>query len=143
MILPCMTMELLWSSKDVTSNIESITFFASTSIGIIKNLCFIVSQKRLGMNINAAIDDWLSVKNNVETKKIMKKYAVKAKILTFTLLYSLYVCLGMYVAVIIFINLKQIFSTDMNLMNGKIVFVIWFIIKIIFVFVLNHSCQNF
>ncbi|XP_018341860.1 PREDICTED: uncharacterized protein LOC108748309 [Trachymyrmex septentrionalis] len=117
MTLPALTTELLWSSKEASSNIESITFFASILTGIIKNLCFIVSQKRLGMNINAAIDDWLSVKNNVETRKIMKKYAVKAKILTFTLLYSLYVCIGMYIAVIIFINLKQIFFTDMNSMN--------------------------
>ncbi|EGI58732.1 Odorant receptor 47a [Acromyrmex echinatior] len=117
MILPCLTTELLWSSKDASSNIESITFFASTSTGLIKNICLIVSQKKLGMNINAAIDDWLSVKNNVETRKIMKKYAVQSKILTFTLLYSLYVCLGMYMAVVIFINLKQIFSTDMNLVN--------------------------
>ncbi|XP_018397688.1 PREDICTED: uncharacterized protein LOC108775736 [Cyphomyrmex costatus] len=118
MILPCLTTEFLWSNNDASSNIESITFFASTTTGIIKNLCFIISQKRLRTNINAAIDDWLSIKNNMETRKIMKKYAVKAKTLTFTLLYSLYVCLGMYIAVIIFINLKQIFFTDeLNLAN--------------------------
>ncbi|KAG5343793.1 OR10A protein, partial [Acromyrmex charruanus] len=117
MILPCLTTEILWSSQDASSNIESITFFASTSTGLTKNLCLIVSQKRLSININAAINDWLSVKDNMETRKIMKKYAVQSKILTFTLLYSLYVCLGMYIAVVIFINLKQIFFTDLNLVN--------------------------
>ncbi|EGI58730.1 hypothetical protein G5I_13194 [Acromyrmex echinatior] len=117
MILPCLTTEILWSSQDASSNIESITFFASTSTGLTKNLCLIASQKRLSININAAINDWLSVKDNMETRKIMKKYAVQSKILTFTLLYSLYVCLGMYIAVVIFINLKQIFFTDLNLVN--------------------------
>jgi len=56
MILPCLTTEILWSSQDASSNIENITFFASTSTGLTKK-CLIVSQKRLSMNINAAIND--------------------------------------------------------------------------------------
>lgn len=120
MILPLVMMDLFWGNQDAGSSIECLTYIVSTIVGIIKSSCITASQEKLGININAAIDDWLSVKDNKETKKIMKKYAVRAKILTFALLYSVFVCLGLYIAVIMFINLKLIFLTDENLMDGKI-----------------------
>jgi len=109
-------MDLLWSNQSASSNIQAITYAVSTIVGIIKNLCISASQKKLSVNINAAIDDWLSAKDQ-ETKKIMKKHAIKAKILNFSLLYSVVMCVGTYIAVVIFINLKQM---DANLVDGKI-----------------------
>lgn len=112
--------ELLSNNLNAGANIEGITYIVSTTVGLIKNVCIAVSQKKLGMNINAAIDDWLSAKDNKETKKIMKKHAVKSRILTFTLLYSLFVCVFLYIAVVVFMNLKQISFKDANLVDGKI-----------------------
>jgi len=109
-------MDLLWSNRGASSNIEPITYAVSAIVGIIKNLCISASQKKLSININAAIDDWLSAKDE-ETKKIMKKHAIKAKILNFSLLYSVFMCVSTYISVVMFINLKQM---DANLVDGKI-----------------------
>ncbi|KAL6445458.1 hypothetical protein ACFW04_000797 [Cataglyphis niger] len=102
----------MWSNENADTGIESILFFVSAVVGIIKQLCIAVNQKKLGININAAIDDWLFVKDDEETRKIMKKYAIKARILTFILLYSACGCFCIYISAIVFINLKQIFFTD-------------------------------
>lgn len=124
MILPLVMMDLFWSNQDAGSSIECIAYIVSTIVGIIKSSCITVNQEKLGTNINAAIDDWLSAKDNKETKKIMKKYAVRAKILTYALLYSVFVCLGLYIAIVMFINIKLIFFTDENLMDGKMIVLI-------------------
>lgn len=118
MVLPLVMMELLWSNLDAGANIECITYIVSTIVVLIKNVCIAVSQKKLGININAAIDDWLSAKDNKETKKIMKKHAIKARVLTFSLLYSLCVCLFLYIFIVVFVNLKQVSFTDT--VDGKI-----------------------
>ncbi|XP_070167690.1 odorant receptor 13a-like [Polyergus mexicanus] len=112
MVLPFVTLDLMWSNENADTGIESILYFVSAVLGIIKQLCIAVNQKKLGININAAIDDWLSAKDDEETRKIMKKYAIKARILTFILLYSACGCFCIYVSAIAFINLKQIFFTD-------------------------------
>lgn len=118
MVLPFVTLDLMWNNENADTGIESILFFVSAVIGIIKQLCIAVNQKKLGININAAIDDWLSAKDDEETRKIMKKYAIKARILTFILLYSACGCFCIYISAIVFINLKQIFFTDS--LDGKI-----------------------
>lgn len=71
----------------------------------------------MSININAAIDDWLSA--NKESKMIMKKYADRSRVFTFSLLCSLSVCTFLYIAVVVFLNAKQVFFTDENLMDGK------------------------
>jgi len=128
-------MDLLWSNQGASSNIEPITYAVSTTVGIIKNLCIFASQKKLGININAAIDDWLSAKDE-ETKEIMKKYAIKAKILNFSLLYSLFMCVGAYISVVMFINLKQM---NANLVDGKIrLYLLCAVIFVNLIFNLNY-----
>lgn len=119
MILPFVTLDLMWDNENAGSgSIESILYFVSTVLGIIKHVCIAVSQKRLDINLNAAIDDWLSTENNEEMQKIMKKYAARARLLTLMLLYSAGGCFSIYISAIVFINLKQIFFTDP--LNGKI-----------------------
>lgn len=113
---------LLSSDLDANSNIDCITYIVSTTVAITKGLCITASQKKLGININAAIDDWLSA--NKETKKIMKKYAVRTNILTLTLLYTLFVCLALYLFAVAMLNVKQIFFTDENSVDGNIRFIV-------------------
>ncbi|TGZ32648.1 hypothetical protein DBV15_09075 [Temnothorax longispinosus] len=108
MILPLLIMDLFWGSKDAGSNIECVTYLVSTTIAIIKGLCLTANQKKLATNINAAIDDWLSVKDNKETKKIIKKHADISRILTLALLYSLFFCCGAFISVVIFIKSEDI-----------------------------------
>ncbi|KAL0129874.1 hypothetical protein PUN28_001856 [Cardiocondyla obscurior] len=109
-----------WSDQDAGSDIEYLTHFTGPSLAITKSLCLFVNQEKLGMNINAAIDDWISVEDNEKAKRIMKKYATRARILTFTLLYSVFGCFFAYISVILFINVKQIFFTDKNLADGNV-----------------------
>ncbi|XP_012534857.1 uncharacterized protein LOC105835825 [Monomorium pharaonis] len=111
-IIPFVMMDIFWSNQNTNSSIDHVVFIISTITGITRSLCITANQKKLSTNINAAIDDWLSAEYNKEIKEIMKKYAIKAKMLTFTLLYSLIVVYGLFVSVIIFINLKQVFFTD-------------------------------
>ncbi|KAL6262776.1 hypothetical protein P5V15_005566 [Pogonomyrmex californicus] len=119
MILPFLLVDSFWSDQNAGSNIENILYFTSTVTGIIKNVCVRINQKKLATNINAAIDDWLSAKDNKETQMIMKKYALKARMLTFTLLYSAVGCFSIYVLAIVFINLQQIYFMDENLVDAN------------------------
>ncbi|EFN63737.1 Putative odorant receptor 13a [Camponotus floridanus] len=113
MILPFVTLDLMWNNENAgTGGIESILYFVSTVLGMIKHVCIAIGQKKLSINLDAAIDDWLSTKENEETRKIMKKYAARARILTLMLLYSGGGCFSIYMSAIVFINLKQIFFTD-------------------------------
>jgi hypothetical protein len=50
---------------------DCIIFIVDSIFKIMKSLYTTANKKKVGMNINAAIDDWLSAK---EDKKIMKKY---------------------------------------------------------------------
>ncbi|XP_011878863.1 PREDICTED: uncharacterized protein LOC105568088 [Vollenhovia emeryi] len=113
LILPFALLDLFWSDQDAGSNLECLTYIVSTGIGVVKSVCIRASQKKLGININAAIDDWLSA--NEEDKKIMKKYANRSKVFTASLLYTVAVCTGIYVLVVVFVNLKQIYFPDENL----------------------------
>lgn len=119
MILPFVTLDLMWNNENAgTGGIESILYFVSAVLGIMKHVCIAVGHKNLSINLDAAIDDWLSIKENEETRKIMKKYASRARILTLMLLYSGGGCFCIYMSAIVFINLKQIFFTDP--LSGKI-----------------------
>ncbi|KAL6253412.1 hypothetical protein P5V15_015262 [Pogonomyrmex californicus] len=96
MILPFLLVDSFWSDQNAGSNIENILYFTSTVTGIIKNVC-----------------------DNKETQMIMKKYALKARMLTFTLLYSAVGCFSIYVLAIVFINLQQIYFMDENLVDAN------------------------
>lgn len=137
MIIPFVMLDLTWSNQSADTSIEGILYFVSTILTIIKQLCIAVNQKKLGININGAIDDWLSVKDDEETRKIMKKYASRARILTVLLLYSASCCFCIYILAILFINLKQIFFTDSNLLDGKICFYIYQYTTIFYVGVIS------
>lgn len=137
MIIPFVMLDLTWSNQSADTSIEGILYFVSTMLAIIKQLCIAVNQKKLGININGAIDDWLSVKDDEETRKIMKKYASRARILTVLLLYSASCCFCIYISAILFINLKQIFFTDSNLLDGKICFYIYQYTTIFYVGVIS------
>lgn len=118
MILPFVMMDLTENSdKNAGTNIESILYSVSSLSGIIKCTCIFLGQKKLGINIDAVIDDWLSVKNDVKARTIMRKYAYRTRILTFVLLYSAFACSCIYTSTTVFISVKQIFFTD--LLNGK------------------------
>ncbi|KAF3054460.1 Odorant receptor 324 [Nylanderia fulva] len=118
MIIPYVMLDLTSSNQNADINLEAILFIAGVMLAIMKHLCIGLSQKKLNININGAIDDWLSVKDDKETRKIMKEYAYKARVLTLMLLYSIAGCVSAYVLVVLFKNLKQIFFTDSNLLDG-------------------------
>lgn len=118
MIIPFVTLDFTWSDQNADTSIEAILYFVCAMLGMIKQVFISINQEKLNININSAIDDWLSVKNDEETRKIMKKYAYRARILTFMLLYSACGCFSIYVLAILFKNLKQIFFTDSNLLDG-------------------------
>ncbi|KAF3054284.1 Odorant receptor 243 [Nylanderia fulva] len=119
MIIPYMMLDLTSSNQNVNTGIENLLFGVGVMLAIMKYLCIGLSQKKLNININGAIDDWLSVKNDKETRKIMKKYAYIARVLTFMLLYSIAGRFSVYTLVVLFKNLKQIFFTDSNLLNAN------------------------
>ncbi|KAF3054473.1 Odorant receptor 348 [Nylanderia fulva] len=119
MIIPYVMLDLTSSNQNADINLEAILFIAGVMLAIMKHLCIGLSQKKLNININGAIDDWLSVKDDKETRKIMKEYAYKARVLTLMLLYSIAGCVSAYVLVVLFKNLKQIFFTDSNLLDAN------------------------
>ncbi|KAF3054474.1 Odorant receptor 271 [Nylanderia fulva] len=118
MMIPFLMLDLIYN-QNANTGIEDILLSVGVMLVIMKHLCIGLSQKKLNININGAIDDWLSVKNDKETQKIMKKYAYIARVLTLMLLYSTFACVFAYVLVILFINLKQIFFTDSNLLDAN------------------------
>lgn len=117
---PFIIIDFISSNQEVGSNIETILQGVSAIISLTKLLSIGFGQKRLGTNINAAADDWLSVKDDEKARKIMKKYTVRSRRLTFLLLYSALGCFSIYVTTILFVNLQQLFFTDPNLIDGKI-----------------------
>ncbi|KAF3054478.1 Odorant receptor 273 [Nylanderia fulva] len=119
MIIPYLMLDLTSSNQNANINLEAILLVVSVMLAIMKHLCIGLSQKKLNININGAIDDWLSVKDDKETRKIMKEYAYKARVLTLMLLYSIAGCFSAYVLVVLFKNLKQIFFTDSNLLDAN------------------------
>jgi len=105
-------MELTGNHRDASTSIETILYFACTMILTLKNFCIIANQKKLARNIDGAISDWLSAKNDEESYKIMKEYAFKSKMFTSVILYSGFICTALYIFAVIFINVKQRFFQD-------------------------------
>ncbi|XP_011341475.1 uncharacterized protein LOC105281735 isoform X2 [Ooceraea biroi] len=116
-MLPFVMMGLIGNSG-TNANLESMVYLTSTLSGIIKCICIFLGQKKLGPNINAAIDDWLSLKDDEIARKIMRKCAHRTRILTIVLLYSAYTCLSIYILSVVVINVKQIFFMDSNLVDA-------------------------
>jgi len=120
MILPFLMIDFIESNNQNTNmNIECIVFFMSVLSGIIKCTCMSLQQKKLSINIFAAIDDWLTCKNDKEVRKIMRKHARRNRILTYALLYAIFMCLCLSILNVMYKNAKQIFFTDLNSVNGK------------------------
>lgn len=105
-------MEFTGNHRDASTSIETILYFTCTMILTLKNFCIIANQRKLARNIDAAINDWLSAKNDEESYKIMKKYAFKSKMFTSVILYSGFTCTAIYVLAVIFLNVKQRFLQD-------------------------------
>lgn len=114
-----MTMDFTESKHNAGTNIEGILFVVSAMLVAIKISSILFNQKRIRTNLNAAINDWLTAKGDEETWEIMKKYAFRARTLTHVLLYSGLGCFSIYILSIVMINLKQIFFTDPNTVDGK------------------------
>ncbi|KAF3054287.1 Odorant receptor 384 [Nylanderia fulva] len=98
MMIPFLMLDLIYN-QNANTGIEDILLSVGVMLVIMKHLCIGLSQKKLNININGAIDDWL--------------------VLTLMLLYSTFACVFAYVLVILFINLKQIFFTDSNLLDAN------------------------
>lgn len=105
-------MELTGKHRDASTSIETILFFAYTMILTLKNFCIIANQRKLAKNIDAAISDWLSAKNDEKSYKIMKEYAFKSKLFTSVILYSGLICTAIYILGVIFMNVQQRFLQD-------------------------------
>ncbi|XP_070167581.1 odorant receptor 47a-like [Polyergus mexicanus] len=117
-------MELTGNHRDANTSIETILYFTCTMILILKNLCINANQRKLARNIDAAISDWLSAKNDEESYKIMKEYAFKSRMFTLVILYSGFICIAIYMVAVIVMNVKQIFLQDANI-SGNISTVEW------------------
>ncbi|XP_012222833.2 odorant receptor 13a-like [Linepithema humile] len=111
-IIPFVIMDFIWTKTNTGVNLESILYLVGSIMGSVKFICIAVSRKRLHANLNAAMDDWLLAKNDKDTWKIMRKYAFRSRILTFSILYAGLGCFFVYIFGIVFINLQQIFFMD-------------------------------
>lgn len=120
MVYPFVILDLWTNTSNTNGNLESMLYIVATIVGSIKYICIAVSRKKLCVNLNAAIDDWLLAKNDKNTWKIMRKYAHRSRVLTFSLLYAALGCFCTYMFGVVFINLQQIFFTDPHLTDGKI-----------------------
>lgn len=87
-------------------------------------MCITANRGKLTKNINAAIADWSSAKNDEESYKTMKKHTSKSRLCTLFMLYSAYICGSLYLLIVIVINLKQIFLQDqmVNISDGNMIF---------------------
>lgn len=123
-------MDFTTSDHDAGASIESILYAVSAIIGFVKLSGVAFNQKKLNTNINAAVDDWLTAKDDKETWDIMKKYAYLARKVTLLLLYSAIGCFTIYISAIVMIIVKQIFFTDPGSVDGKNICLFSFFIMI-------------
>lgn len=114
-----MAIEVTKTERDAGTDIENVLYSVSAILGVAKMSIIALNRKRLCTNIRAAIKDWSAARNDEKTWKIMKKHAFRARTLTLVLLYSAMGCFVLYVSAIVMINLKQIFFTDSNSVDGK------------------------
>ncbi|KAL6418961.1 hypothetical protein ACFW04_014127 [Cataglyphis niger] len=112
-------MELSGNHRDASTSIETILYFTCTMILILKNLCITANQEKLARNIDSAISDWLSAKNDEESYKIMKEYAFKSRMFTLVILYSGFICIAIYIVAVIVMNAKQIFLQNANISGNN------------------------
>jgi len=118
MIFIFLYMELTGNYHDVGASIEGLMFLMCTTAGILKHICITVNRKKLAKNINAAINDWLLVRSDERSYKIMKKYAFRSKMFTVIIVYTTYFCSAIYALAVILMNYKRIFLFDTNMSNG-------------------------
>ncbi|KAF3054475.1 Odorant receptor 364 [Nylanderia fulva] len=91
-IIPYVMLDLISSNQNADINLEAILFVVGVMVVIMTHLCIGLRQKKQNININGAIDDWLFVKDDKKTRKIMKEYAYKARVLTLMLLFDRWIC---------------------------------------------------
>lgn len=119
MVFSFLFLDFIGDHRDASTSMEAILFFTCTILLMFKNSCIMANQKKLAGNINAAINDWLSAKNDEESYKIMKEYAFKSKMFMSFILYSCFITSSIYVMALIIINVKQMFLGDTNV-SGNI-----------------------
>lgn len=117
-------MEFTGNNSDAGTHIEVILYFACTLSLTLKYVCITANREKLAKNINAAVVDWSSAKNDEKSYKIMKKHTSKSRLCTLFMLYSAYICGSLYLLSVIAVNLKQIFLQDqmVNISDGNIIF---------------------
>jgi len=108
----------LGNYRDVGASIEGVVFLMCTILAILKHICITVNRRKLAKNINAAISDWLLIRSDERSYKIMKEHAFKSKIFTVIIVYTTYICSALYTLTVIFMNYKRIFSFYTNTSNG-------------------------
>ncbi|XP_028050819.1 odorant receptor 42b [Monomorium pharaonis] len=112
-------MELTETKNDAGRNMDAITYCVCTVSINLKYLFIIANREKLAKNINDAIADWLSAKNNEKSYKIMKKYASTSRLCTFIMVYLCYIVGSLYILTVVVINVKEIFFEDrMNITDG-------------------------
>ncbi|KAL0129888.1 hypothetical protein PUN28_001863 [Cardiocondyla obscurior] len=115
-------MAITGSGNDASANIDVTLYFACTVALSLKYVFITVNGRKLAKNINTAIVDWSFARNNKKTYQIMKEHAFQSKLCTLIMLYSAYICGGLYILVVIGVNLKDIFLQKqmMNVSNDDV-----------------------
>lgn len=113
-------MEFTGNYRNAGASIEAILFFTCITTMTTKHFCVTFNRRTIAKNIYAAIDDWILARNDEETYKVMKKYAVVSKWSTTFIIYSTYICLGFYVLGVILLNFKEKLFHDVNVSNGNV-----------------------
>ncbi|XP_071625922.1 uncharacterized protein [Temnothorax longispinosus] len=101
-------MEFTGNNRDAGTDIEAMLYFATTLSLTLKYICINANGSKMAKNINSAIADWSSAKNDEESYKIMKKHAFKSRLCTLFMLYLAFTCGSLYVLSVVLINLKDL-----------------------------------
>lgn len=126
-------MDVSGNNNDIGGNLETLMFFGTVILTGTKTICISWHQKKLAVNINAAINDWSSVKNDEKNRKIMKKYAFRTKILSLVSICLIIICFAVY----LFYVIVNLYLTYSETSFGKIKLYIYYFILISVAYLLS------
>lgn len=112
------------NSGNIIANIDCVLYLICTVGLTLKYFCININGRKLAKNINSAIVDWLSAKNDEEAYKIMRKQATKSRLCNLLMLYSAYICGSLFIVAVMVINIGHLFEQDqmVNVSDGKMIF---------------------
>lgn len=116
-------MEVIGNDSDIGTSIDTILYFTCVVSLNLKYTCIYINGSKLAKNINSAVADWSSAKDE-EAYKIMKKHAYKSRMCTLLMLYLCIICGFLYILAVVLINLKDFFLQDqmVDVSNGNVIF---------------------